>query len=68
MAGTTLVREIMSTDVKSLGPNEAIADAADKLAEAGVGAMPVVDGANHLLPRARAALHQLLQRHDPVPG
>src|SRR5262245_15024281 len=38
-----LVRDVMKTDVVTLTPDEPVAAAADKLAEHGYGAMPVVD-------------------------
>jgi CBS domain-containing protein len=49
MAASTLVRDVMSKDVATLRPETSIADAADRLAERGVGAMPVVDEQNRLV-------------------
>ncbi|HWS45078.1 MAG TPA: CBS domain-containing protein [Acidimicrobiia bacterium] len=49
MPGATLVRDVMSTTLWTLQPDEKVEAAADKLAEKGVGAMPVVDAAGALL-------------------
>ncbi len=43
MPATTLVRDVMTTNVASLRPDQTVAEAADALAEHGYGAMPVVD-------------------------
>ena len=43
MPSTTLVRDVMTRDVATLRPDQPIAEAADALAAAGHGAMPVVD-------------------------
>jgi CBS domain-containing protein len=49
MPATTRVRDVMTTDVAVLRPDQSITEAADLLAERGVGAMPVVDGAGRLV-------------------
>ena len=49
MATTTLVADIMSRDVKVVAPDTLVPDAADLLAEARVGAMPVVDADGRLV-------------------
>jgi CBS domain-containing protein len=49
MPATTRVRDVMTTDVAVLRPEQSITEAADLLAERGVGAMPVVDDAGHLV-------------------
>ena len=49
MPGTTLVRDVMTTPVATLGPDEKVEHAADVLAEKGVGALPVVDDRGRLL-------------------
>src|SRR5262245_53309438 len=43
MPASTLVRDLMTTNVATLHPDQPIAEAADELAEHKVGAMPVVD-------------------------
>ena len=43
MPQDTLVRDVMTTNVATLAPDEPVTAAADKLAEHGFGAMPVVD-------------------------
>lgn len=49
MPATTLVRDVMSTNVATLRPDLPVAAAADAMAEGRYGAMPVVDDAGHLL-------------------
>lgn len=49
MPATTLVRDVMSTGVVTLRPEQSVAEAADTLADHGFGAMPVVDDAGRLL-------------------
>src|ERR1700741_5275535 len=49
MADEILVRDVMTTNVVTLNPDDAVTDAADKLAEHGYGAMPVVDENGRLL-------------------
>lgn len=49
MPAPPLVRDVMSTDVATLRPDQSVADAADVMAACGFGAMPVVDGTGHLL-------------------
>ncbi|GIU85608.1 MAG: hypothetical protein KatS3mg009_0123 [Acidimicrobiia bacterium] len=49
MAGTTLVRDVMSTDVATLRPDQTVAEAADELAARRFGAMPVVDERGRLV-------------------
>jgi CBS domain-containing protein len=49
MPASTLVRDVMTTHVATLRPDESIADAADKLAAGRYGAMPVVDAENRLV-------------------
>jgi CBS domain-containing protein len=43
MPSTTPVRSVMTTEVVTVRPGQTIAEAADVLADAGVGAAPVVD-------------------------
>jgi CBS domain-containing protein len=43
MASTTPVTEVMTKDVITLSPDTSLPDAADLLAEKGIGAVPVVD-------------------------
>lgn len=43
MAGPTLVTEVMTTDLVTLSPEQSLPEAADVLAEHGIGAAPVVD-------------------------
>ncbi len=45
----TKISEVMTTDVKTLGPDESIPDAVKKMINARVGAMPVVDGDGNLV-------------------
>jgi CBS domain-containing protein len=49
MPADTLVRDVMSTKLFSVGPDSSVNDAADILAEKGVSTLPVVDGAGQLL-------------------
>src|SRR5258708_10700306 len=49
MPGSTLVRDVMSTPVWTLRPDEKVEHAADVLAEKKVGALPVVDDDRRLL-------------------
>lgn len=49
MPATTLVRDVMTTDVATLRPDDSVQAAADRLAELRYGAMPVVDGDGRLL-------------------
>jgi CBS domain-containing protein len=43
MAASTLVREVMTTSVVTLRPDQSFSDAADEMGAHGYGAMPVVD-------------------------
>jgi CBS domain-containing protein len=43
MPSTTLIRDVMTRDVATLRPDQPITEAADAMAAAGYGAMPVVD-------------------------
>jgi CBS domain-containing protein len=49
MPGTTFVRDVMSTDVATLRPDQTVAQAADELAARRFGAMPVVDDEGRLV-------------------
>jgi CBS domain-containing protein len=49
MPGSTLVRDVMSTDVSTLRPDDKVERAADVLAEKKIGALPVVDGDGKLV-------------------
>src|SRR5438046_6591307 len=49
MPGSTLVREVMSTPVSTLRPDDKVEQAADVLAAKKVGALPVVDDDGKLL-------------------
>ncbi len=49
MPGSTRVRDVMATNVATLGPDEKIEHAADVLADRNVGALPVVDAEGVLL-------------------
>ncbi len=49
MPGSTLVREVMSTPVSTLRPDDKVEQAADVLAAKNVGSLPVVDGDGRLL-------------------
>jgi CBS domain-containing protein len=49
MPGTTLVRDVMTTPVTTLRPDEKVEHAADVLAARHVGALPVVDDQGRLL-------------------
>jgi len=49
MPAETLVRDVMTTNVATLRPEQSIAEAADVLAERRVGAMPVIDDAGVFL-------------------
>lgn len=49
MPGSTLVRDVMTTPVSTLGPDEKVEHAADVLAEKNVGSLPVVDDQGKLL-------------------
>ena len=46
---TTPVSEVMTTDVVTVRPDQSLAEAADVLAEHGIGAAPVVDDAGTLV-------------------
>jgi CBS domain-containing protein len=45
----TFVRDVMRTDVATVQPDTSIADAARRMREARIGALPVVDGERNLL-------------------
>ena len=49
MPGSTLVREVMSTPVSTLRPDDKVEQAADVLAAKNVGSLPVVDDDGKLL-------------------
>jgi CBS domain-containing protein len=49
MPGNTLVRDVMSTPVSTLRPDDKVEDAADILADKDIGALPVVDADGKLL-------------------
>jgi CBS-domain-containing membrane protein len=49
MPGTTLVRDVMSTDVSTLRPDDKVELAADVLAEKKIGSLPVVDADGKLV-------------------
>jgi CBS domain-containing protein len=49
MPANATVRDVMTTDVATLAPEDTIQQAADRLAARRVGAMPVVDGAGRLI-------------------
>jgi len=49
MPGATLVREMMSTQVATLRPDDKVEHAADVLAEKNVGSLPVVDDGGRLV-------------------
>lgn len=49
MPGSTLVRDVMTTPVSTLGPDEKVEHAADVLAAKNVGSLPVVDEQGKLL-------------------
>jgi CBS domain-containing protein len=49
MADTVTVREVMSANVRTLGPGDKVEDAADVMAEMGVSTLPVVGGDGTLL-------------------
>jgi CBS domain-containing protein len=49
MQATTLVRDVMTSQVATLRPDQSIADAADLMAEHGFGAMPVVEPSGRLV-------------------
>jgi CBS domain-containing protein len=49
MPGSTLVRDVMSTPVSTLRPDEKVEHAADVLAEKNVGSLPVVDDKGKLV-------------------
>jgi CBS domain-containing protein len=49
MPATTLVRDVMTTAPATATPDQTVASAADVLAEKGVGSLPVVDAAGHLV-------------------
>ncbi len=49
MPGSTLVRDVMTTPVSTLGPDEKVEHAADVLAAKNVGSLPVVDDQGKLL-------------------
>ena len=49
MPGSTLVREVMSTPVSTLRPDDKVEQAADVLAAKDVGSLPVVDDEGKLL-------------------
>jgi CBS domain-containing protein len=44
MAGPTLVSEVMTRELVTLAPDQSLPEAADVLADHGIGAAPVVDG------------------------
>lgn len=81
MPSTTHVRDVMTSDVATLRPDQPIAEAADALAEGRYGAMPVVDASGALVGLLRdedliaseARVHvptylMLLGTSVPVPG
>jgi CBS domain-containing protein len=49
MPANTKVREVMSTDITVIGADESVSAAADRMAELGVSALPVVDHDRRLL-------------------
>jgi CBS domain-containing protein len=49
MASSTRVREFMTAQVATLRPEQPISEAADAMAAGRFGAMPVVDGAGHVV-------------------
>jgi CBS domain-containing protein len=49
LPGTTKVRDVMTTPVVTLGPDQKVEHAADVLAEKNIGALPVVDENGRLL-------------------
>ena len=49
MPANTLVKDVMSTDLSTIGPDAKVEEAADVLADKGVGALPVVDADGKLL-------------------
>ncbi len=49
MPGSTLVADVMSTQVATLHPDEKVEHAADVLAEKNIGSLPVVDATGRLL-------------------
>jgi CBS domain-containing protein len=49
MPRTTPVRDVMSTDVVTLRPEQTVEEAADVLARKGIGAAPVVDAGERLV-------------------
>ena len=49
MPGSTLVRDVMSSQVVTLRPDDKVEHAADVLADKDVGALPVVDDAGRLV-------------------
>jgi CBS domain-containing protein len=49
MPAETLVRDVMTKNVVTVRPEQAFTEAADLMADKRVGALPVVDGANHLV-------------------
>ncbi|HEX6311089.1 MAG TPA: CBS domain-containing protein [Acidimicrobiia bacterium] len=49
MANSTVVRDVMSTDVVTLRPDQGVAEAADILAAKKIGAAPVVDAGGKLV-------------------
>lgn len=49
MPSTTLIRDVMTTDVVTLRPEQTFEEAADLLAKRGIGAAPVVDADNHVV-------------------
>ena len=80
MPSTTAVRDVMTTDVVTLRPDQTFAEAADLLADKRIGAAPVVDASGKLVGLLRdedlivseANLHaptvaQLLRRRVPGP-
>src|SRR3954471_12597683 len=49
MGDDEAVHTIMTTDVVTLSPDQSVPDAADRLSEHGIGAMPVVDGSGKVV-------------------
>jgi len=49
MAGPTLVSDLMTTDLVTLAPDQMLPEAADVLADAGIGAAPVIDGSGKVV-------------------
>lgn len=49
MAGPTLVSDLMTTDLVTLAPDQTLPEAADVLADRGIGAAPVIDAAGNVV-------------------